>query len=83
MIGDFNDNANAMWSLHLNEARSHDEARIHSLKDDMDSVLIFVRVYISQPSTFFFPELMPVSYRLVYSLQPSLPFLSIASITFK
>ena len=47
MIGDFDDNANAMWSLHLGEAKSHDEGRIHSLKDDMDSVLIFVRVFIS------------------------------------
>jgi hypothetical protein len=47
MVGDFNDNANAMWSLHLGEAKSHDEARIHSLKDDMDGVLIFVRVYVS------------------------------------
>ena len=46
-IGDFDDNANSMWSLHLGEAKSHDEARIHSLKDDMDSVLIFVRVHIS------------------------------------
>ena len=42
MIGDFDDNANPMWSLHLGEAKSHDEARINSLKDDMDSVLIFV-----------------------------------------
>jgi hypothetical protein len=56
MIGDFNDNANAMWSLHLGEAKSHDEARIHSLKEDMDSVLIFVRVYISQPSSFSSPS---------------------------
>ena len=54
MIGDFNDNANSLWSLHLEEALSHDEARIHSLKDDMDSVLIFVRVVF--PS-FFFSEL--------------------------
>ena len=46
MIRDFNDNINALWSLHLDEAKSYDEARIHSLKDDMDSVLIFVRVYI-------------------------------------
>ena len=52
MIGDFDDNANAMWSLHLGEAKSHDEARFHSLKDDMDSVLIFVRVlYLSSSST--------------------------------
>ncbi|KAH9045188.1 hypothetical protein EDB85DRAFT_5460 [Lactarius pseudohatsudake] len=42
MIGDFDDNANAFWSLHMNEAKSHDEARIQSLKDDMGSVLIFI-----------------------------------------
>ena len=46
MIGDFDDNANALWSLHTGEAKRHDEGRIHSLKDDMDSVLIFVRIYI-------------------------------------
>ena len=44
MIGDFDDSANAFWSLHMKEAKSHDEARIQSLKDDMDGVLIFVRV---------------------------------------
>ena len=49
MIGDFDDNANPMWSLHLGEANSHDEARINSLKDDMDSVLIFVRVVVPPP----------------------------------
>ena len=54
MIGDFDDNANAMWSLHLGEAKSHDEARIHSLKDDMDSVLIFV--CLVSPSPFSSPS---------------------------
>jgi hypothetical protein len=54
MIGDFDDNANSMWSLHLDEAKSHDEARIHSLKDDMDGVLIFVRIYLS--IIIFFPS---------------------------
>jgi len=43
MIGDFDDSANALWSLHEREAKSHDEARIQSLKHDMDGVLIFVR----------------------------------------
>ena len=43
MIGDFDDSANALWSLHEKEAKSHDDARIQSLKDDMDGVLIFVR----------------------------------------
>jgi hypothetical protein len=47
MIGDFDDSANALWTLQMKEAKSHDEARIQSLKDDMDGVLIFVRVHIS------------------------------------
>ena len=57
MIGDFDDSANAMWSLHLDEAKSHDEARIYALKDDMDSVLIFVRDY---SSSFSSPSSCPV-----------------------
>ncbi|KAN0135125.1 hypothetical protein V8E53_007016 [Lactarius tabidus] len=52
MIGDFNDNANAMWSLHLGEAKSHDEARIHSLKDDMDGVLIFAGLFSAALTSF-------------------------------
>lgn len=43
MIGDFGGGANALWALYGREAKSLDEARIHSLKDDMDGVLIFVR----------------------------------------
>jgi hypothetical protein len=43
MIWDFDDGANALWTLYGKEAKSHDEAHIHSLKGDMDGVLIFVR----------------------------------------
>ena len=43
MIGDFDGSANPLWSLYGEEAKSHDEARIQTLKDDMDGVLIFVR----------------------------------------
>jgi hypothetical protein len=43
MIGDFDGNANALWSLYGKEAKSYDEARIQTLKHDMDGVLIFVR----------------------------------------
>lgn len=39
---DFDDSANKLWSLYGKEAESHDKARIETLKDDMDSVLIFV-----------------------------------------
>jgi hypothetical protein len=45
MIGDFDDSANALWTLYGKEAKSHDEARIQALTDDMDGVLIFVRLH--------------------------------------
>ena len=45
MIGDFDDSANALWALYGKEAKSHDEASIQTLKDDMDGALIFVRLY--------------------------------------
>ena len=46
MIGDFDGSANALWTLYRKEVKSHDEARIHTLKDDMDGVLIFVLSYV-------------------------------------
>ena len=43
--GDFDGNSNALWTLYGKEAKGHDKARIETLKDDMDGVLIFVRLY--------------------------------------
>ena len=48
MIGDFDGSANALWTLYGQEAKSHDESRIQTLKDDMDGVLIFVRFHFVQ-----------------------------------
>jgi hypothetical protein len=45
MIGDFDGSANEFWKLYRDEAKSHDEATIGTLKDGMDSSLIFVRSY--------------------------------------
>jgi hypothetical protein len=45
MIGDFDGSANEFWKLYRDEAKSHDDARISTLKDGMDSALIFVRSY--------------------------------------
>lgn len=45
MAGDFDDSANALWSLYGKEAKGHDEAAIQSIKGDMDGVLIFVRLH--------------------------------------
>ncbi|KAH9025539.1 hypothetical protein EDB85DRAFT_1869534, partial [Lactarius pseudohatsudake] len=45
MIGDFDDGANALWSLYNKQAKRHDEAKIESLNDDMGSVLIFAGLF--------------------------------------
>ena len=39
---DFNDSANNLWFLYGKKAKNHDQARIETLKDDMDGILIFV-----------------------------------------
>lgn len=49
MIGDFDGSANALWTLYGKEAKSYDNARIQTLKHDMDGVLIFVRSYYIHP----------------------------------
>lgn len=46
-LPDFAEGANALWSLYGNEAKSHDGARIYTLKGDMDGVLVFVRRLLS------------------------------------
>jgi hypothetical protein len=45
MPGDFEGSANTLWTLYGDEAKSHDESQIQTLKDDMDGVLIFVSSY--------------------------------------
>ena len=45
MIGYFDGGANEFWKLYRDEAKSHDDARINTLKEGMDSALIFVRSY--------------------------------------
>jgi hypothetical protein len=46
MIGDFDGSSNALWTLFKDEAKSHDDARINTLKDGMESCLIFVCSYL-------------------------------------
>ena len=43
MIGDFDGGSNELWTLFKEEANHHDDAQINTLKEDMDSALIFVR----------------------------------------
>ena len=40
---DFDDSANALWSLYGKEAENYDKATIMDIKSDMDGLLIFVR----------------------------------------
>ena len=44
---DFDDGANALWTLYGEEAQSHDEARFQSLADDMNGVPTFVCLLLS------------------------------------
>ena len=70
MIGDFDGSSNALWTLFRDEAKNHDDARIVTLKEDMESSLIFVR---SSPiCTYDGLSCTDVwYYRLVYFLLPS------------
>jgi hypothetical protein len=51
MIGDFDGNASEFWKLYIGEAKSDDDARINTLKEGMDSALIFVRSHSVRPIT--------------------------------
>ena len=67
MIGDFDSGATALWTLYRDEAKSYDEARIQSLKEHMDGVLIFVRsCYVYSCKRLAGTDAQP--HRLVYSL---------------
>ena len=51
MIGDFDRSANEFWKFFRDEAKGHDDAQINTLKEGMDSALIFVRSYSVHPIT--------------------------------
>jgi hypothetical protein len=42
---DFDEGADELWSLYVDIAKRHDEARIRALKDDMDGVPVHVCEY--------------------------------------
>ncbi|KAI9456380.1 hypothetical protein BJY52DRAFT_1212963 [Lactarius psammicola] len=54
---DFDDGANALWSLYGKEAKAHDEARFLSLKDDMDGVLLFAGLFSAVLTSFLVQSL--------------------------
>jgi hypothetical protein len=54
--GDFNDNANPLWTLYSEKAKDHDEAKIETLTEGMNGVLLFVRSH-----AFHFARLIIIS----------------------
>ncbi|KAI9458766.1 hypothetical protein F5148DRAFT_983652, partial [Russula earlei] len=80
MIGDFDSSANALWTLYGKEAKSHDESRIQTLKDDMDGVLIFAGLFSAALTTFAIDSKQALkpgpSDQTVYYLQQNVAILS-------
>ncbi|KAH9998777.1 hypothetical protein BJV77DRAFT_712173 [Russula vinacea] len=54
---DFDDSANDLWSLYGKEAESHDQARIKTLKDDMDGILTYAGLLSGVLSAFIVPKI--------------------------
>jgi hypothetical protein len=71
MIGDFDSSANALWRLYGKEAKSEDEAKIATLKGDMERVLTFVRTHFTY--SYQLNHTDSWRHRLVYLLLFSLP----------
>jgi hypothetical protein len=49
---DFDDGANALWSLYGKEAKTHDEARIQRLAADMDGIPTFAGLFAGVLTSF-------------------------------
>jgi hypothetical protein len=71
MIDDFGGGAGEFWKLFKDEVKSHDDARIHSLKEDMGSALIFVCSYSIRANYGFGHADMSWPHRPVYFPVPS------------
>ncbi len=82
MIGDFDGSASEFWKLFKDEAKSHDDARIYSLKEDMESALIFVRSY-SLRAYYGLGHADAWPHRLVYFRLPSQGSYSTANKTYR
>jgi hypothetical protein len=70
MIGDFNSSSGELWAFFGKEAKSQDETRIQTPKEDMDGVLIFVCLCFVH--AYGLSHADSWQHRLVYFLRPSL-----------
>jgi hypothetical protein len=46
MIGDFDSGADELWNLYGKAAKELDESHIQTVKDEMNDVFLFVRLYL-------------------------------------
>ncbi|KAH9958709.1 hypothetical protein BC827DRAFT_1135838, partial [Russula dissimulans] len=79
-MGDFDSSANTLWTLFRNEAKSYDEARIQTLKDDMDGVLIFAGLFSAALTAFIIDSKNKLKVdpadQMVYYLQQNVAILA-------
>ncbi|KAI9431471.1 hypothetical protein H4582DRAFT_1238852 [Lactarius indigo] len=54
---DFNDGANALWSLYSKEAQAHDEALFHGILSEMDGVPTFAGLFAAVLTSFLIDSL--------------------------
>jgi hypothetical protein len=47
-MDEYDERATKLWSVYMEEAESHDKALIETWKDDMEGIIIFVRVLSHQ-----------------------------------
>jgi len=44
---DYDERASKFWSVYVEEAESYDKAQVETWKDDMEGIIIFVRLPVS------------------------------------
>lgn len=71
MIGDFDDGADDLWTLYGKVAKGYDEAQIQAMKEQMNDVFLFVRLYLDHSITDLGYADAPFPHRLHYSPPPS------------
>ncbi|KAH9969371.1 hypothetical protein BGW80DRAFT_1526119, partial [Lactifluus volemus] len=78
--GDFDEGANTLWTLYGKEAKEFDEAHIQTLKDDMDSILLFAGLFAATLTGFIIDakqDLKPsVGDQMVFYQQQNVAFLA-------
>jgi hypothetical protein len=55
LVSDYDPHADTLWSIYVREAESHNRALMETWRDDMNSIIIFVRdILPTSPASFKF-----------------------------